>query len=147
MLTPFNTAVTMDVTNNDSDPEGDTLTVVSTTNPSNGTVSVSGNSVIYTPTTGYVGVDNYTYTVNDGNGNTSTANATVTISPASLGLNAVDDSASTPYQTAVTINVSGNDTNPDGGYTCVSNIVSNPTNGFVTIPSSGQDIIYTPNTR
>jgi len=143
--TPFDTPVTMDVTNNDSDPEGDTLTVVSTTNPSNGTVSISGNNVVYTPNPGHVGPDSYTYTVSDGNGNTATATASVNISAASQGLNAVNDSASTDYQTPVTINVASNDINPDGGATCVNNIDTNPSNGFVSISSNGQDIMYTPN--
>jgi len=143
--TPSNTAITMDVTNNDTDPEGDTLTVVSTTNPSNGTVSVTGNNVVYTPNSGYVGVDSYTYTVNDGNGNSATATATVTITSTNQNPIAVDDSAMTPYQTPVTINVAANDSDPDGTTTCVSNIASPPSNGSAIIGTNGTDITYTPN--
>ena len=145
ITTPFDTAVTMNVTGNDTDPENDSLTITATTNPANGTASITGNNVTYTPTPGYVGVDSYTYTVSDGNGNTATANATVIISGSTLGLNAVNDTATTGYQTPVTINVSGNDTNPDGGNTCVTSITSNPSDGFVTISSTGQDVVYTPN--
>ncbi|MCX6666352.1 MAG: Ig-like domain-containing protein [Euryarchaeota archaeon] len=51
---------------NDYDPEGDTITIVSVTQPSHGVVSIEGNHVLYTPTTGYVGTDSFTYTINDG---------------------------------------------------------------------------------
>lgn len=143
--TQFDTAVTMNVISNDVDPEGDALTITALTNPTNGTANITGNNVTYTPNPGYVGMDSYTYTVSDGNGNMASAIATISIAEATLGLNAVDDTATTPYQTPVTINVSSNDTDPDGGITCVSSIQSNPSNGFVTISTTGTDIIYTPN--
>ena len=135
----------MNVISNDVDPEGDALTITALTNPTNGTANITGNNVTYTPNPGYVGMDSYTYTVSDGNGNMASAIATISIAEATLGLNAVDDTATTPYQTPVTINVSSNDTDPDGGITCVSSIQSNPSNGFVTISTTGTDIIYTPN--
>ena len=56
---------------------GDTLTY--TVNAaSNGTVTSNGNQVVYTPTSGYTGGDNFSYTVADGT-NTTTATVTLTV--------------------------------------------------------------------
>jgi hypothetical protein len=75
-----NTAVTTNVTSNDTDADGNTLSVTSVTQPTNGTASVSdASSVTYTPNTGFVGSDSYTYTISDGNGGTATATVTVTV--------------------------------------------------------------------
>ena len=55
------------VLNNDDDPEDDSLTAVLVTGPSHGTLSLnSDGSFTYTPTSGYVGTDSFTYTANDG---------------------------------------------------------------------------------
>ena len=60
-------AVAIDVLANDSDPDvGDTLTLVSTTQPSNGTSTIEQGMVKYTPNPGYYGSDQFTYTVSDG---------------------------------------------------------------------------------
>lgn len=69
-------AVTVNVLANDSDANGDILTISSTTNPQYGTVSISGSNIVYTSTSGYVGTDTFTYTVSDGK---TTATATVTV--------------------------------------------------------------------
>jgi len=144
--TEEDTPVTIDVTANDTDPEGDTLTVMSASDPSNGTVSIVGNNAVYTPAAGYVGPDSFTYTVNDGNGNTQTATVDVTVTAKVVNLPpvAVDDTANVAYETPTTIPVATNDTDPEGGTTCVSAIQTAPTNGWVEISSSGTDVIYTP---
>ncbi len=73
----------IDVLGNDTDPDGDTLFVLSTTNPSHGTLFVTDGmpSVLsYTPNTGFSGVDTFTYTISDGTTSESlTATGTVTI--------------------------------------------------------------------
>lgn len=64
---------------NDSDVDGDTLTVTSVSDGANGTVDfdVDGN-VVYTPNAGFEGEDSFTYTVSDGE-LTSTASARLRI--------------------------------------------------------------------
>ncbi len=66
---------------NDSDPENDTLTVTSTTDPPHGSVTISsdGKTMTYTPDAGYVGEDTFNYTISDGHGGTDTATVTVTV--------------------------------------------------------------------
>jgi hypothetical protein len=66
---------------NDSDVEGDTLTVISFTQPSHGTVTFSARNknFRYTPAKGFTGTDTFTYTISDGHGGTATATVTITV--------------------------------------------------------------------
>jgi len=71
--------VTVNVLTNDSDEEGDPLTVVSVTPGANGTVTTDGLTVTYTPAADFNGTDSFVYTVGDGNGGLTTATVTVTV--------------------------------------------------------------------
>ena len=77
--TSHNTAVTIDVLSNDSDPENDALTVISATNGTDGSVVNNGNDVTYTPDSDFAGTDSFDYTVSDGNGGTDTAAVSVDV--------------------------------------------------------------------
>lgn len=78
--TDVDTETTFDVLANDSDPDGDTLTVVGNTDPSNGSVVDNGDGTFtYTPDAGFEGVDTFTYTIDDGKGGTDTATVEVTV--------------------------------------------------------------------
>ncbi|MEW5824719.1 MAG: IPTL-CTERM sorting domain-containing protein [Pseudomonadota bacterium] len=71
------------VLGNDSDPNGDSLTVTGYTQPANGTVTIDADgNLVYTPNAGFQGVDTLTYTVSDGN-STATATVTITVNAAS----------------------------------------------------------------
>jgi RHS repeat-associated protein len=66
---------------NDSDPNGNPLTAVLVSKPSDGTVSFNPDgSFTYTPTTDFVGTDTFTYEDNDGNSNSSPATVSLKIS-------------------------------------------------------------------
>lgn len=68
------------VLTNDSDPDGDSLTVVAVTNGSNGTATILGNGQIqYMWTERRPGFQYFTYTVSDGKGGLATARITLTI--------------------------------------------------------------------
>jgi len=62
-----------------SDPDGDSLSYTIESPPSDGTVSVSGDSFTYTPESISSGTDSFVYRVNDGNGGTDTATVSVTV--------------------------------------------------------------------
>ncbi|MDH3666966.1 MAG: tandem-95 repeat protein [Paracoccaceae bacterium] len=82
-------AVSGNVLDNDSDPDGDALSVTDfdATSSGGGTVTMSaGGGFTYTPASGFSGNDDFTYAVSDGNGGTSSATVNVTVDapPASL---------------------------------------------------------------
>jgi hypothetical protein len=64
---------------NDTDVDGDTLTLGSVTAPTKGTVRRVGNSIDYTPNRGASGTDTFDYQVSDGHGGSATGTVTVTI--------------------------------------------------------------------
>jgi len=82
--TDEDTSVTIDVLSNDSDVEGDDLTITNLSTPSNGTVKVEDGKLLYTPNENFNGTDSFTYTPNDG----STDGNSVTVS---ITVNAVND--------------------------------------------------------
>ncbi len=97
--TPVDTAVVVDVLANDTDVNGDALTVDSVTQGSNGSVVNNGTDVTYTPNAAWNGVDTFTYTVSDGNGGTDTATVTATVGTTPIAPTAVwrQSGQSTPY--------------------------------------------------
>jgi len=145
--TAINTAISINVLTNDSDPDSDVLTIVSTTQGSNGSVAIdAGNiSVTYTPNSGYVGGDSFEYTISDGHNHQATATVTVTVTQTTTGSPPVaqNDSATTPQDVAVTIDVIANDSDPDGDTLTVVNVTL-PLNGSTSI--SNNKVVYTPNT-
>jgi Ca2+-binding RTX toxin-like protein len=132
----------IDVLANDTDPDGDTLTVTSAT-ATNGTVTVNPDGTLtYTPNADYNGPDTISYTVDDGNGGSATSTVTVTVNPVNDAPVAVDDAATTPFNTAVVIDVVGNDTDVDGD---TLSVLGTPTSadGTVAVNPDGT-ITFTP---
>jgi uncharacterized repeat protein (TIGR01451 family) len=74
--TEQDTPVDIDVLANDSDPDGDALTIAAAGTPTSGTATISGTQVAYTPTAAFTGTATFSYTVSDG---TLTDSATVTV--------------------------------------------------------------------
>ncbi len=67
---------------NDTDPDGDPLTIVKLGAASNGkVVAKKSGDVTYKPNPDFTGIDTFTYTVSDGHGHTDTATVTVTVRP------------------------------------------------------------------
>ncbi len=79
--TTANRPVAIDVLANDTDPDGDALSVTAHSDPAHGSV-VYKNGFIYTPAADWVGMDSFTYTVSDGKGETATATVTITVTAA-----------------------------------------------------------------
>jgi hypothetical protein len=140
--TDEDTGVTINVLANDTDVDGDTLTVDSVTQATHGSVTSNG-SVTYTPSADYCGADSFTYTASDGNGGTDTATVTIDVTCVNDAPVANDDSATTDEDTGVTINVLANDTDVDGDALTVSS-VTQPTNGTAVI-NADNTVTYTPN--
>ncbi|WP_436525864.1 Ig-like domain-containing protein [Actinoplanes sp. HUAS TT8] len=137
---PAGGSSTIDVLVNDDDPNGDPLTITIDLPASHGTATVSGGRVAYQPVAGYSGPDSLHYTIDDGHGGTS--GATVTITLLNAAPTARPDTASTPTDTAVTIDPLGNDDDPNGDpVTLVSRTPA--THGTLTAGAGGT-VIYTP---
>jgi VCBS repeat-containing protein len=116
--TDEDTAVQIDVRANDTDVESATLSIVSVTQPANGTVDCgtppSTETCAYTPDANFSGTDTFTYTVADGNGATANAVATITVAPVNDNPAADPDSAATDEDLPVEIAVLDGDTDIDG---------------------------------
>ncbi len=76
---------------NDSDPDGDPLSLVSVQNASHGTVALVNGQVVFTPDADYHGPASFTYTVSDGQGGNSTAVVWVNVLPVNDPPRAGDD--------------------------------------------------------
>jgi VCBS repeat-containing protein len=141
VTTPEDTAVVINVLANDTDPDtapGD-LTLVSVTQPANGTAAIVSGQVLYTPALNFNGQDVFSYTISDGQG-TSTAQVIVTVTPVNDPPVAAPDSYSTAKRTLLTVPAPGvlaNDTDPDGGQPLTARVISQPANGTLTLQSNG----------
>ena len=99
---------------NDTDIDGDALTVTGVTQGSHGSVSYTPTGVNYTPASGYTGTDTFTYTISDGHGGTDTATVTITVvAPATVSgtiwgdtnHNGIQDAGEWPVWGGVTISI------------------------------------------
>ena len=127
------------VLSNDSDDDGDTLSVSSVTQPSNGTVTINAdNSVTYRPNSNFNGSNSFTYTASDGRGGQSTATVTVTVHPINDAPVATDRAVTTPMNTAVLIPLTASDLDGDS----LIYTVAQPAHG--TLSGTGASRTYTP---
>ncbi|UCG15470.1 MAG: tandem-95 repeat protein [Phycisphaerales bacterium] len=135
---------TEDLLANDTDPDGDPLTVDSFTQPAHGGVAYNGDGTFtYTPDANFSGEDSFTYTVSDGRGGTDTATVTVTVSPQNDAPIAGDDSISTTEDEPVTTgDLLANDTDPDGDPLTIDSFTQ-PAHGGVVYNGDGT-FTYTP---
>ena len=73
-------AVVVEALDNDTDPDGDDLQIVSVGQGENGSVQINDDGTLtYTSNDGFAGTDSFSYTVSDGNGGTDTASVTVEV--------------------------------------------------------------------
>ncbi|HVE64914.1 MAG TPA: Ig-like domain-containing protein [Mycobacteriales bacterium] len=115
--TQAGTAVRIDVLANDTDVDGDRLSVTVTSSPANGAVSCTAGVCTYTPVGGFTGSDRFTYTASDGKGGSSVASVTIRVTAAPPPPNsppvARDDVASVAEDSVADITVTANDSDSD----------------------------------
>ncbi len=133
---------TIDVLSNDTDADGDTLTITNVTTDS-GTVSVNPDGTLnYTPAPNSTGVATITYTVSDGNGGSGTGTVTVNVTNVNDAPVAMDDVASvTENSSNNIIDVLSNDSDVDGDTLTIINAIVD--SGTVSMNSDGT-LSYTP---
>jgi len=132
---------TIAVLANDSDPDGDSLQLVATSQPINGTAAIGGNNAIYIPNSGFAGLDFFTYSVTDGLGGTASATVTVQVG-GSQPPDAVNDTFTAVQAITNTLSVLANDSDPDGGTLAITG-VSTAANGTVTVANN--EVLYSSN--
>jgi len=163
VTTAEDTAVVINVLGNDTDVDGDTLSVtaingtaITATTPvaiTGGTVSLGANGQLtFTPAANFNGTPSFTYTVSDGKGGTSNGTVNVTVTPVNDAPVAAADTVRTDEDTPVVINVLGNDTDVDGDALSITRIngtaitTTTPvaiTGGTVSLGANGQ-LTFTP---
>jgi hypothetical protein len=110
-----NGSVLIEVLSNDSDADGDSLTLIFVGEAVHGQASMVENTVRYTPTADFAGNDSFAYTISDGQGGTDVATVAVVIAPApNAAPVAVDDVATVDEDASVLIDVLANDSDADG---------------------------------
>jgi subtilisin len=140
LTTAEDTSNSVNVLTNDTDPDGDTLSVTGSTHGSNGTVSCEqSGSCTYTPDAAFTGSDSFTYTADDDNGGTDVGTVNVMVIAVNNPPNAVDDSLTTDEDVANDVDVLDNDTDADADTLSVTGstqgahgTVSCATNGVCT---------------
>jgi hypothetical protein len=147
--TPEDTAVTIDVAANDSDPEGNLDPTSANTDcpscaqPSNGSlVNNEDGTFEYTPNPDFNGPDSFVYEICDTLGTCVTTTASITVTPVADPPVANDDVASTAEDTAVTIDVLANDTDVEDGTPGLLSVGSAGSGATAII---GNQVEYTPN--
>ena len=124
---------------NDSDSDGDALTLSSVVPPAHGSASIQSNEVFYTPAASFYGIDSFNYLVIDGHG----GNATATIFVHVLSLPIVLPTSVTLTEGSnQLINVLAGSSDPNGLTLSLSS-VSTPAHGSAAIQST--EVLYTPN--
>ena len=126
----LNTTLINGVLINDSDGDGDTLTVnvIPVVDVSHGVLVLSTDGTFtYTPDANFNGVDSFIYEVDDGNGGTSQATATITVGSV-VDLSTDSENAVVDEDNPLSDMVSTGDSTTSGGSLSYS-LVSGPSNG------------------
>lgn len=77
--------VTIDILGNDELPAGQEIRIVAMTLPFRGKLAFNPDKTItYTPNTGFVGIDDFTYTIGNGLGGTAKATVAIDVMPSSI---------------------------------------------------------------
>jgi hypothetical protein len=100
---------------NDSDPDGDALTIELVLDAEHGLLDLSADGQFtYSPAAGYVGEDAFSYLVTDGRLKSDAATVALEIVPANHPPIAADDGIAIQEGTTVVVAILDNDSDPDG---------------------------------
>ncbi|MFT5526162.1 MAG: hypothetical protein ACI9HK_004135 [Pirellulaceae bacterium] len=125
---------------------GESLSILSATTPSHGSVSIFATTIHYTPIADFAGNDSFGYTVSDGIGGTESATVSVTVSGINDPPTASDDNFTVAINNTDSLDVTANDSIlPDSGETFILLSVTSPSQGGAAV-ISGDEVIYTPPT-
>jgi VCBS repeat-containing protein len=128
--TDEDTAVIINVLDNDTDIDGDELSVVSASSPNGIVVINSDGTLTFTPNKDFNGEATINYVISDGNGGTSNADVSVTVTPDNADTVLNDDSISVTEDSNAVGNVLSNDVEDDSPLTVVEFTIDGVTGSF-----------------
>ncbi|RVU35742.1 tandem-95 repeat protein [Rheinheimera riviphila] len=135
-----NTAVVVNVLANDTDADGDSLTITQAVSGFGTVTILADQKLSYLPNTDFTGVDTVIYSVTDGKGGTASSELVIDVVSNSAPV-AVNDVAATNDKTVLLIAVLTNDTDVDGNSLRVT--AASAVQGTVSIEAD-QRLRYTP---
>jgi hypothetical protein len=138
--TSKNQWVVVTVVANDTDVDGDSLTVSSITDPAHGSTYNHGQAITFFPDQDFVGTDTFSYTVSDGNGGYDTADVTVTVSGPPV---ANTDTYYVGAGQTLVISAPGVLTNDTAGPTATTQLLAGPFGGGQLTFNSNGSFTYT----
>lgn len=152
-------SVTIDVLANDTDVDGEALTVTHVNGANiaeNGTVALGDGASVrlnadgtltYTPATNATGVQSFSYTVSDGVGGATTATVEVDLTPVNDGPVGQQDAVSADEDTALVLTATSllaNDTDVDGDALVISSVSAVSAQGASVSINAAGDVVYNP---
>jgi cyclophilin family peptidyl-prolyl cis-trans isomerase len=137
------------LSNDDDGPDAnETLRITTVGTPSQGgrvTIGASGNNLLYSPRSGFVGSETFTYTISDNGNLTSTATVTINVRPAVPPPTAVSDAFTVAEDAAAAdFDVLANDTPSQTGET-LTIVNATATSGVASVTVNGTRLNYRPN--
>jgi hypothetical protein len=130
----------IDVLTNDTDEDGDSLSVAAVTQGKHGSVAINtDNTISYTPKKNFFGSDSFTYTVCDSKGGSKKATVSVKVKAVNDPPKANDSNVTVQEDKEVSINLKGKDT--DGDVLSYS-VVKGPSHG--SLSGTAPNLRYTP---
>lgn len=152
-------SVTINVLANDTDVDGETLTVTHVNGANiavNGTVALGGGASVrlnadgtltYVPAANATGVQSFSYTVSDGMGGSATSTVEVDLAAVNDAPVGRADAASTDEDTALVLTASNlldNDTDVDGDSLSISSVSAVSARGASVSINAAGDVVYDP---
>jgi VCBS repeat-containing protein len=136
------------VLTNDTDVDGDPLSVSILNQPEHGSVTLNADgSFTYTPEADFHGIDGFSYLTSDGTAESEAATATITVNPVNDAPVGAADEYATDEDATLNVDaaagVLANDSDLDGDELSAA-VVTGPANGTLTLNSDGS-FSYAPN--
>jgi len=126
-----------------TDVDGDNLSYMIVSDVSNGSTTIDGNEVTYTPNQHYNGTDSFTYKANDGNLDSVAVQVDITINNINDAPVANAQTVTLEEDDSVTFTISATDVDGDAlTYQIVTDLFSGPFSGDESI--SGTTVVYVP---
>ena len=133
----------LDLLSNDSDIDGDELSVTGVENATNGVLEIIGDDKVnFTPAENFFGLASFEYLVSDGQGESFTGYVEITVLAVNDAPVAVTDSASTEAYTSVRVDAISNDYDPESDSMTIDSVDAVSAEGGVVEMTAAGLFVY-----